>query len=41
MPKQSRKRARRASVRKQPKVTQIAGRASRTTIRRWLSKGRG
>lgn len=41
MSKQKRARARRMAIRKQPAVTKVAGRAAGTTIRRWLSKGRG
>ena len=41
MSKKQRARARRSAVRAQPKMTAIAGRAARTTIRRWLGKGRG
>ena len=36
-----RARNRRKAVRLQPKITRIAGRPARTTITRWLFKGRG
>lgn len=39
--KKARKRARRSAARQQPGMTRIAGRAARTTIRRWRFKGRG